>query len=162
MSVQNSMFEQAAELLDIQGENHFCVRASRHVRTIKGLPQSVRSLLQRTEFWEQSGIGKDLAGKIADIVRASRLELIEFLEEEASQPARRNRGPSGAGPQARQAILRRISRLCDIARELPVIRERFEIAYWIAALIGIIGLSRRTLGAHCVTHAVGGFLVGRF
>jgi membrane-associated phospholipid phosphatase len=49
-----------------------------------------------------------------------------------------------------------------IARDLPVIRERFEIAYWIAVLIGSIGLSRLALGVHYVTDVVGGFLVGGF
>jgi undecaprenyl-diphosphatase len=49
-----------------------------------------------------------------------------------------------------------------IARELPSFRQRFEIAYWITVLIGLIGLSRLALGVHFLSDVVGGFLVGGF
>lgn len=49
-----------------------------------------------------------------------------------------------------------------IARALPTMRERFEIAYWTAVLIGLIGLSRIVLGVHYITDIAGGFLVGGF
>jgi DNA polymerase/3'-5' exonuclease PolX len=50
MPVQNAevaaMFDHAAELLEIKGENQFRVRAyCRVARVIEGLPQSVKSLL---------------------------------------------------------------------------------------------------------------------
>lgn len=65
-----AMFDQAAELLDIQGENQFRVRAYRRAaRVVEALPQSVRSMLASgADLSELSGIGKDLAGKIAGIV----------------------------------------------------------------------------------------------
>ena len=87
MPVQNAeiaaMFDQAAELLEIQGENQFRVRAYRRAaRTIEGLPQSIRSLLAAgTDLSELPGIGKDLAGKIADIVKAGRFELLDALKK---------------------------------------------------------------------------------
>jgi len=87
MPVQNAeiaaMFDQAAELLEIQGENQFRVRAYRRAaRTIEGLPQSIRSLLAAgTDLSELPGIGKDLAGKIADIVKAGRFELLDSLKK---------------------------------------------------------------------------------
>jgi membrane-associated phospholipid phosphatase len=49
-----------------------------------------------------------------------------------------------------------------IARDLPTVRQRFEVAYWTAVLIGMIGLSRIVLGVHFVTDVTGGFLVGAF
>jgi membrane-associated phospholipid phosphatase len=49
-----------------------------------------------------------------------------------------------------------------IARVLPSIRERFEIAYWTAVLILLIGFSRIFLGVHYLTDVIGGFLVGGF
>ena len=50
MPVQNAeiaaMFDQAAELLEIKGENQFRVRAYRRAaRTVEGLPQSVQGML---------------------------------------------------------------------------------------------------------------------
>jgi membrane-associated phospholipid phosphatase len=49
-----------------------------------------------------------------------------------------------------------------IARDLPNIRERFEVAYWTAVLILFIGFSRIFLGVHYLTDVIGGFLVGGF
>lgn len=49
-----------------------------------------------------------------------------------------------------------------IARILPGVRERFEIAYWTAVLVLLIGFSRIFLGVHYLTDVVGGFLVGGF
>lgn len=86
MPVQNAeiaaMFDQAAELLEIEGENPFRVRAYRRAaRVVEGLPQSVTSLLQAgRDLSELPGIGKDLAGKIADIVKTGRFALLEQLK----------------------------------------------------------------------------------
>jgi len=87
MPVQNAeiaaMFDQAAELLEIKGENQFRVRAYRRAaRTVEGLPQSVRSLLSAgTDLTELPGIGKDLAGKIADIVQTGHFALLDSLKK---------------------------------------------------------------------------------
>ena len=87
MPVQNAeiaaMFDQAAELLEIQGENQFRVRAYRRAaREIEGLPKAVGSLLKAGEdLSELPGIGKDLAGKIADIVKTGHFGLLDTLKK---------------------------------------------------------------------------------
>ena len=87
MPVQNAeiaaMFDQTAELLEIKGENQFRVRAyHRAARTIDGLPQSVRSLLSAgADLTELPGIGKDLAGKISDIVSTGHFTLLDQLKK---------------------------------------------------------------------------------
>ncbi len=84
--VQNAevaeMFDQAAELLEIEGENQFRVRAYRHAaRVIEGLPQSLKSLLSAgRDLTELPGIGKDLAGKIAEIVETGHFQLLDSLK----------------------------------------------------------------------------------
>ena len=86
MPVQNAevaaMFDQAAELLEIEGENQFRVRAYRHAaRVIEGLPQSLKSLLSAgRDLTELPGIGKDLAGKIAEIVETGHFQLLDSLK----------------------------------------------------------------------------------
>ena len=86
MPVQNAevaaMFDQAAELLEIKGENPFRVRAYRRAaRVIEALPQSVRSMLATgADLSELPGIGKDLAGKIAGIVDTGHFDLLDSLK----------------------------------------------------------------------------------
>ena len=88
MPVQNAeiaaMFNQAADLLEIKGENQFRVRAYRKAaRTIEGLPQSVRSLLSTgADLTDLPGIGKDLAGKIANIVKSGHFALLDQLKKQ--------------------------------------------------------------------------------
>jgi DNA polymerase (family X) len=105
MPVQNAeiaaMFDQAAELLEIQGENQFRVRAYRRAaRVIEGLPQSVRSLLAGgQDLSKLPGIGKDLAGKIADIVNTGHFELLDALKEQLPGELGDMVGLPGLGPK---------------------------------------------------------------
>ena len=88
MPVQNAevaaMFDQAAELLEIEGQNQFRVRAYRRAaRTIEGLPQSIKSLLAAgRDLSDLPGIGKDLAGKITEIVETGHFPLLDTLKKE--------------------------------------------------------------------------------
>jgi DNA polymerase (family X) len=85
--VQNAevaaMFDQAAELLEIEGENPFRIRAYRRAaRVVEGLPKSIPSLLAAgSDLSELPGIGKDLAGKIADIVQTGHFKLLDALKK---------------------------------------------------------------------------------
>jgi DNA polymerase (family X) len=87
MPVQNAeiaaMFDQAAELLEIKGENQFRVRAYRRAaRLVEGLPQSVKSMLAAgRDLSELPGIGKDLAGKIVEIVKIGHFPLLDSLKK---------------------------------------------------------------------------------
>jgi DNA polymerase (family X) len=105
MPVQNaeiaSMFDQAADLLEIKGENQFRVRAYRRAaRTVEGLPQSVRSLLAAQEdLSELPGIGKDLAGKIADIVQSGHFDLLDQLKKKMPGELGEMAGLPGLGPK---------------------------------------------------------------
>ncbi|MEX1083299.1 MAG: helix-hairpin-helix domain-containing protein, partial [Xanthobacteraceae bacterium] len=87
MPVQNAeiaaMFDQAAELLEIKGENQFRVRAYRRAaRVVEGLPQNITSLLAAgKDLSELPGIGKDLAGKIGKIVKTGRFDLLDSLKK---------------------------------------------------------------------------------
>jgi DNA polymerase (family 10) len=105
MPVQNaeiaSMFDQAADLLEIKGENQFRVRAYRRAaRTVEGLPQSVRNLLAAQEdLSELPGIGKDLAGKIADIVQSGHFDLLDQLKKKMPGELGEMAGLPGLGPK---------------------------------------------------------------
>jgi DNA polymerase (family 10) len=88
MPVHNSdieaIFSEVADLLEIKGENPFRVRAYRNAaRMIGGLSQSVADMVaQGRDLSELSGIGKDLAGKIAEVVRTGTLSFLTELQNQ--------------------------------------------------------------------------------
>ena len=88
MSVQNAeiaaMFDQAAELLEIKGDNPFRTRAYRRAaRVIESLPKSAEGMLRAgDDLSELPGIGEDLAGKIAAIVATGKFDLLDSLKRE--------------------------------------------------------------------------------
>jgi DNA polymerase/3'-5' exonuclease PolX len=78
------MFDQAAGLLEIKGDNPFRTRAYRRAaRVIESLPKSAEGMLRGGEdLSELQGIGEDLAGKIAAIVATGKFDLLESLKRE--------------------------------------------------------------------------------
>ena len=126
MPVQNAeiaaMFDEAAELLEIQGENQFRVRAYRRAaRTIEGLPQSVHSMLAaEKDLSELPGIGKDLAGKIADIVRTGHFELLEALKKKMPGDLAEMAALPGLGPKRIKLLYKklRVHTLDDLRRAI--------------------------------------------
>ena len=124
MPVQNAevaaMFDQAAELLEIEGENQFRVRAYRRAaRVIEGLPQSVKSLLSAgRDLSELPGIGKDLAGKIAEIVATGHFQLLDALKKKLPGELGEIAALPGLGPK-RVKLLHdklKVSTLDDLRR----------------------------------------------
>ena len=87
MPIQNAeiaaMFDQMADLLEIEGGNPFRARAYRKAaRTIETLPQSVAALIAaEKDLSELPGIGKDLAGKIRDILGTGTTQTYEEMKK---------------------------------------------------------------------------------
>ncbi len=105
MPVQNAeiaaMFDQTAELLDIQGEDPFRVRAYRRAaRILEGLPQPVAALLaEGRDLADLPGIGRDLADKIAAIVETSRFATLEELKRKLPGQLAEIAAMPGLGPK---------------------------------------------------------------
>lgn len=96
-----AMFDQAAELLEIKGDNPFRTRAYRRAaRVIEGLPKSITSLLKAGEdLSELPGIGKDLAGKIAAIAETGKFDLLESLKRQLPGELGQIAALPGLGPK---------------------------------------------------------------
>ena len=79
-----AIFDELADLLEIQGANEFRVRAYRSAaRNINSLPHSVSEMVARDEDLSKlPGIGKDLARKIEEIVRSGKLKKLEEIKTE--------------------------------------------------------------------------------
>ena len=75
------MFNEVADLLDIDGANPFRVRAYRNAaRTVLSYPRSMAELVdEEFDLSSLHGIGKELAKKITEIVQTGRLTYLEKL-----------------------------------------------------------------------------------
>lgn len=75
-----TIFEEIADLLEIDGANPFRIRAYRNAaRTLRELGQEVRNMIVRGEdLTELPTIGKDLAAKIQDIVATGTTPLLSW------------------------------------------------------------------------------------
>lgn len=73
--------QRIADLLEIQGENVFRIRAYRNAaRTVAELPEGVAAMIARGEdLTELPGIGEDLAGKITELARTGHVPLLDRL-----------------------------------------------------------------------------------
>ncbi len=78
------IFRRLAAMLEMKGENPFRVRAYREAaRTVEGLASPIAAMVEAgADLTELPGIGKDLAGKIADLVHTGSMELYEKLKRE--------------------------------------------------------------------------------
>lgn len=76
-----AVFDEIADLLEIQGENPFRVRAYRNAaRTVGEFPHDLKSTLDAAgELPRLPGIGPDLAGKICEIAGSGSCELLKRL-----------------------------------------------------------------------------------
>lgn len=100
-------FNAVADLLEIQGANPFRVRAYRTAaRTIEALRVPVESLLKKDEAALEAlpGIGKDLAGKIKDLVRTGELKLLEQLTRKTPESLVAMLRIPGLGPKRAKQI----------------------------------------------------------
>lgn len=105
MPIQNAeiaaMFDEAADLLDIKGDNPFRSRAyHRAARVLAQWPENVGTLLQQgKDLDDLPGIGEDLAGKIAAIVATGKFDLLESLKRELPGELPKIAALPGLGPK---------------------------------------------------------------
>jgi len=116
MPIHNSdiadIFNQTADLLEIRGENPFRIRAYRNAaRTIQSLSKNVSQLLSEDgDLTKYPGIGKDLAGKIEELVRTGSFKLLTKLKKQVPEELSELMNISGLGAK----------RVAKIYRELDI------------------------------------------
>ena len=101
-----AIFEQIAELLEIQGANPFRVRAYRNAaRTVGEFGQELAALVAAgRELPHLPGIGDDLAGKIREIATTGRCALLERLRGELPPALTELLAVPGLGPKRVKAL----------------------------------------------------------
>jgi len=101
-----AIFDEIADLLEIEKANPFRIRAYRNAsRTLQGLGDEAKTLLDRGEdLTELSGIGKDLAGKIEEIVETGRCLTLEKLRKSSAPGLLELLKIPGLGPKRVHAL----------------------------------------------------------
>lgn len=99
-------FDELGDLLSIQGESPFRVRAYRRAaRVVRSLPQELDKLKAESDYDAIPGIGKDLAAKIAELVKSGRLRALESLRREVPSGVRELLSLPGMGPMRVRALV---------------------------------------------------------
>jgi DNA polymerase (family 10) len=96
------IFDEVADLLELEGENPFRVRAYRRAAvTVRDLAEPVAGIVAKRpeQLTELSGIGADLAGKIESIVKTGDLPLRKELCKHVPAGLRQLMTVPGCGPK---------------------------------------------------------------
>ena len=101
-----AIFNEIADLLEIQGANPFRIRAYRNAARILGdLPQEARVLVEKGDnLTRLPGIGSDLAGKISEIVTTGHCSLLDRLRRELPPAVTELLKIPGLGPKRVKAL----------------------------------------------------------
>jgi DNA polymerase (family 10) len=114
------IFNELADMLEIEGANQFRVRAYRNAARVVGdLPHSVSAMVERGEDLTQlPGVGKDLAGKIEVIVHTGTLEQLKQEESRLPPGLRQLMKVAGLGPKRVYVLHRQlgITTLSDLRK----------------------------------------------
>jgi len=114
MPVRNAdiaaIFEEIADLLEIDGANVFRVRAYRNAaRILQELGKDVRAMARKGEdLTELPGIGADLAGKIEEIVDTGRCKALDELHKRLPPAIAELLKIPGLGPKRVRALYREL------------------------------------------------------
>lgn len=105
------IFEELADLLELDGANPFRVRAYRNAaRTIEALSADVAAIAEREpiELQQLDGIGKDLADKIVVIVQTGQLPQLEELKQKIPAGVVQMLRIPGLGPKKVAALFKEL------------------------------------------------------
>lgn len=94
------VFSDISDLLEIQGENPFRIRAYRRAaQNLESLAEDVASVAARGDLLEIPGIGKDLASKILEYLKNGTVQLIEELKAKIPEGVIQLINIQGVGPK---------------------------------------------------------------
>lgn len=145
MSIHNSdiadAFDEIGDLLSIQGDNAFRIRAYRRAaQIVRGLPRQIAEMVDSSELEQVPGIGQDLSRKIAEFSKTGRLAVLEKLRRQVPSGVRELLALPAMGPVRVRALMNslHVASRADLARALaagrvgelrgfgPVLRAKLE------------------------------------
>ncbi|MDH4084384.1 MAG: DNA polymerase/3'-5' exonuclease PolX [Nitrospira sp.] len=101
-----AVFDEMADLLEIEGSNPFRIRAYRNAaRTLRDLPREVAAMLDEGEdLTELPGIGEDLAAKIKEVVETGTAAMFEQHRKKVPKTLTELLRIPGIGPKRVKAL----------------------------------------------------------
>lgn len=114
-------FEEIGDLLAIEGENPFRIRAYRRAaQVVRSLPRELAEIHDPEEYDAIPGIGRDLAGKIGELVETGHLKALERLRRSVPPGARELLSLPGMGPVRVRALMTglKVENRADLERAL--------------------------------------------
>jgi DNA polymerase (family 10) len=118
------IFDEIADYLDIEGDNPFRVRAYRNAaRTVRAMGSELKDLVARGEDLTRfSGIGKELAAKIAEYVSTGAVNALKKLQDKIPAEVRQILKLPGLGPKRVRILyhdlnIRSLAQLQQAARD---------------------------------------------
>ncbi len=99
-------FEEMGDLLAIEGENPFRIRAyQRAAQVVRSLPRELAEMADESEYDALPGIGEDLAAKIGELLATGHLGALEKLRRQVPPGVRELLGLPGMGPVRVRALM---------------------------------------------------------
>lgn len=124
----SQVFDEIADLLEIQGANPFRVRAYRNAaRLISDLTEPLKEIVKDSnrKLEDFPGIGEDLAGKITTLLETGSLPLLEELREQIPHGLRDLLQVPGLGPKKANVLFQQLG--IDSAAKLREAAEQHRI-----------------------------------
>ena len=153
-----AVFNQIADLLEIQGANPFRVRAYRRAaQNLEALTGNIEMITKEGKLREIPGIGEDLANKIDEYLRTGRLEFHEQLKKDVPPGLARMVEIPSVGPKTAKQIY-------DQFRIQTL--EELEALCKTDKLLGVPGFKQKTIenilkGIDVYRRRKGNYLLGR-
>ena len=95
------IFREIAEILEIQEENPFRIRAYfKAAQNVESLGRDIAEVTEKDELEKIPGIGKDLSEKIKEIVKTGKLKFYEKLKDKIPEGLTILMSVPGLGPAA--------------------------------------------------------------
>src|SRR3989441_4626960 len=152
------IFNQIADLLEIQGANPFRIRAYRRAAlNIEGLADNIETLSLQGSLRNVPGIGEDLANKIDEYLRASKIAFHEELKKEVPPGLARMVEIPSVGPKTAKEIYDRFR--IEAIEDLEALCKTDK-------LLGVPGFKKQTIenmlrGIDLYRKRKGNYLLGR-
>jgi DNA polymerase (family 10) len=151
------LFDLMADVLELRGENPFRIRAYRRAaQNVESLTEDVETVAREGRLDDVPGIGKDLAGKIAEYLDTGRVKEIEAAKRGIPPGVVELLNVPGIGPKTAKLLyerqgIRTVARLEALARAgklrgLPGIQAKTEQNILKGVAIVQKGLERMPLG----------------